>query len=167
MPALRYRVPVRWLFPIASVVWAFVDVVLIVLAFTSAGPPVWFVVLWLGVTGWIGFNFLWRIPYEVLVEDGHLTWRGFFRTQSVPMSDITRLSLAMTGNMQIVERRDGSKLRIAVMQGYGPFIRSVVEAYPDIPIAVGRYSAFVDKVRLQRQDETKAVTTSPEQSRKD
>lgn len=161
MAVLSYRLPVRWLFPVVAVVWAVVDIVLIVAAFASGGPPVWFVALWMAITGWIGFNFLWRMPYEVTVENDLLTWRGFFRTEAVPMSDVARMSLAMTGNMQVIERRNGSKLRIAVMQGYGPFISSVVEAYPGIPIAVGRYAAFVEKVRLQRQDDGKRTGGPP------
>lgn len=118
------------------------------------GGPWWFCALWLLIIGWIGFTFIWRLPYEVVINDGHLTWRGYRQRRTVPMSDVARMTLAFSGNVQIVECRDGSRLRIGVMQGYAPFIQSVVEEYPDLSIELGRYAGFVEKVRFQRRDKS-------------
>jgi hypothetical protein len=62
------------------------------------------------------------------------------------------MSLAYSGSIQVIECRDGTKLRVAVMQGYDSFLRSVAAAYPDVPISQGKYAAFVDKVQLKPTD---------------
>jgi hypothetical protein len=149
-PKLVYRLPIVWLAPAAMGVMTAVGVVGLVLNLIYGGPW-WILLLWLLGVAWLSYNFIWRLPYEVVVENECLNWRGYRGTQTVALSDIDRMSTAYSGSVQVLECRDGRRLRIGVMQGYQPFIRSVMDAYPDIPISGGRYSALVEKVQLPRR----------------
>jgi hypothetical protein len=155
--SITYRVPSAWLAPGVLGMMGAMGTAFLILSLVQGGPWL-FMIVWLAAVAWMSFNFLWKTPCEVVVEGGRLTWRGFWRIRTVYVTDISQLTLAYLGTIQVVEDRDGHRLWIPVMQGCERFIQSLIEAYPDLPVAPGRYARFVDRVRLGRYEEGNGET---------
>jgi hypothetical protein len=151
---ITYQSGIAWIAPGIFLMAAAMGALVLVVSFVQGGP-VWFVALWFGLMAWIAFNAIVRSARSVEVWDGILVWRSWFTTQRVALKDVDRLSLAFGGTVQVIECRDGRRLRVALAQGYRPFIERLARTYPDLKIEGGRYAAFVDRVQLLRppQDE--------------
>jgi hypothetical protein len=145
---ISYQSGIAWLAPGIFALMAVMGVLWFVAGLVQGGFPVWFGVLWFAGLGWIAFNMIWRQARSVVVVNGTLYWTTWFKQEQIALKDIVRLSLASRGSIQVIECRDGRKLRVAVAQGYRPFIERLARTYPDLDIELGAYSRFVDKVRL-------------------
>jgi hypothetical protein len=147
---VQYRPPAASTYPFILGFGALVGLVMLVVAATSGGPW-WFVLIVLAVLGWNAYNYLIRSARNVSIRLGTLSWTGWFRSEQVPLDQIVRVSLRLGGAFQVVECRDGRKLWISIAQGYRPFGEALAEALPDIPVDLGGYSRFVDRMRVRRK----------------
>lgn len=154
-PPICYCVPIKWLAPVLVPVMIVGGITFLVV--TSLTHGVWLLpALWLALMGWIGFNFIWLLPFEVVVSNGKMTWKGYLRTYTFSVSDVLRITNALQGNVQVIELRGGRKLRIGVMQGYRQFIERLSGAYPDILVDTSAYATYVDRLRLRRNRATRS-----------
>jgi hypothetical protein len=112
-------------------------------AFLDAGQLRFLVILWLAGMSWLAYNYLVRLAREVVVTGERLFWSNYFTTIELPLSDVVRLRSASFGLEEVVECRDGRRLRVRVRPGYRPFIEAVARAHPDLPIELGAYSGYV------------------------
>lgn len=146
---ISYQSRMAWMAPGIIVFMLPVGVIWMYLAIIQNGP-VWFGLLWFGVLGWNGYNMIVRQARSIVVAGGNLVWRGWLRTESVAKQEVARLTLAQGGAEQVIELRDGRKLRVAIGQGYRSFLERLGRAYPDLPIEIGWYSRFADGFGLFR-----------------
>jgi hypothetical protein len=114
------------------------------------GGPVLFILVWLGMVGWLAFNFLVRMAHAVAVTNGKLFWTSYVTTTVLDLSQVVRMRLAYGGSVQVIECRDGRKLRVPIIQGYQRFIVALAGAYPKLNIEEGRYSRLVEQVQIFR-----------------
>ncbi len=112
-----------------------------------AGGPWWILVLWLMGVGWMSFGHL-RVAYAVTVEGGRLHWKGYFREESVLLTEIVSVRSISNGQIEVVECADGRKLPIGVFQRYKQFVQAINQAYPGTPFSVSAYAEFIDKMRF-------------------
>jgi hypothetical protein len=144
---LSYRIP-----DLAPGVFALLGVfgVLFVALMVVQGGPVLFGIAWLGLMAWLGFNYLVRMAHAVAVTNGTLFWTTYFRTEEVRVSEIERMTLAFGGSVQVIECRDGRRLRVPIMQGYEPFVTALAREYLSLKIDLGRYARTVNQVQVFR-----------------
>lgn len=117
--ALVYRVPAAGTFPFILGFMALVGFLALALTLTGDGP-LWFVLVYLAIVGWNAWSFLFRFARAASIESGALRWTGFVSSESVRLDEITRLSVWPGSSVQVVECRDGRKLRIPITPGYRP-----------------------------------------------
>jgi hypothetical protein len=125
--AIEYRVPGASTFPAILAFMMLVGLMGLILTLTSGGP-LWFVLAYLAIVGWNAFNFLVRFARSVSIKAGTLHWIGFLGSESVPLATVARLSVWFGGSVQVVETREGRKLRIPIMQGYRRFGEALADA---------------------------------------
>jgi xanthosine utilization system XapX-like protein len=146
--AVEYRVPAASAAPGMLGIGMLVGIFFLVVSVTTGDPPLWFVLAFLAIWGWQAFNYLVRFARAASIESGTLHWTGYLKSEQVPLDQIARVSLGFGGTVQVVECRDGRKLRIPIMQGYRSFGEALAEALAGISVELGSYSRFVDRVRF-------------------
>jgi hypothetical protein len=117
------------------------------------GGPWAFVLVWLGVMGGVSYGLLGVSCHEVSIEDGMFRWRTAFRHGVVPMEGLVRVNAWPGGTIHVFEFRDGTRVRVGVMQGYARFLERLSEAYPSLPVPGATYAVFVDHMRVGHGDD--------------
>ncbi len=111
------------------------------------GGPWWFFILWLAGVAWIAVNVLYRTSYELRVDNGFLHWHGFLRSGKVLVPDVVSVSSEFLGSIAVFTCRDGTRIRVAVFQGFAPFLTALTEAHPLLAATPGWYARFVDRAQ--------------------
>jgi len=115
------------------------------------GPPLWFILLWFAMLGWLAVNGLYRTNYELRFDDTYLYWQGFLRSGKVRLSDVLAVDSEFLGSIAVFVCRDGRKIRAGVLQGFAPFLSSLSAANPSLGAKPGLYARFVDQAQLRRR----------------
>lgn len=133
------------MWPFAIAIFGVAGCAALVAEIIQRGPWPLFAMFLLGV-GWMAYNSL-RASYELVVSGEQITWRSFVGKGQVLMSDVVSVRSRYSGSVQVFECADGTRFRVAVLQGYRPFIEAVARAHPNFPASVGRYARLVDRTR--------------------
>jgi hypothetical protein len=142
----RY-LPIGWsMFPAILAILAICGIGALVASIVSAGPS-WFFVLFLAMVAWLAVNGLYRTGYELKFDDAYLYWRGFFRSGRVLVSDIVGVESEFLGSIAVFICRDGQRIRVAVLQGFAPFLKALTEAHPSLGARPGWYARFVERAQ--------------------
>src|ERR1700682_3460527 len=115
------------------------------------GPPLWFTLLWFAMLGWLAANSLYRTNYELRFDDTYLFWRGFLRSGKVQLADVLAVDSEFLGSIAVFVCRDGGKIRVAVLQGFAPFLSSLSAVNPSLGAQPGLYARFVERAQLRRR----------------
>lgn len=135
---ISYQSPIAWIAPGVFALMAAIGVLWFVAGFLQGGP-LWFGAIWVAIGGWNAINMIGRQARSVVVVNDTLYWTTWFRQEQVAVEDVVRLSLASVGAVQVIECRDGRKLRFAIAQGYRLFIDRLATTYPDLEIERGAF----------------------------
>lgn len=144
---LAYRAPATWMmWPAAIGILGFGGVVALVGSVVGRGP--WpFLLVFIAAIAWMGYNIL-PAAYEVRVVDDSLIWRAFVRAGSMRLADIQSVRSLFNGSIQEYKGAGGRRFRVAVAQGYQPFVETLSRLHPEIPFNDSGYARFVERVRL-------------------
>jgi hypothetical protein len=125
---MRYQ-PMPWLprlLPLGVVLFGAIVVVFVLGSLRGDGPPVWFLVFWLGALAWNAYWWLFRICSEVAVDDSTLSWSAALQRGSAPMSDVRRLR----------KSRASRQMAVIELQGRRPLIVPVRYGFSDLQNAI-------------------------------
>jgi hypothetical protein len=136
---ISYQSRIGWLAPGVLGLMTVIGLIWFAAGIAHGDFPLWFGVLWFAGLAWLWFNMVWRQARSVVVVEGTLYWTSWFRREQVPIADVARMSIRLGGTEQVIECRDGRRLRIAVAPGYRSFVDSLRGTYPDLDIAWGGY----------------------------
>ncbi len=72
---------------------------LVVVGIATGSPPLWFGLVWLGALGWMWFQALVGINFEVTLwpDDGRLQFRSVLRTRQAAIADLTSVAPSYGG----------------------------------------------------------------------
>lgn len=115
------------------------------------GGPWFFMLLWLAITLSIGVDAIWRTNYQLEFDDTHLFWRGFLRSGTILISEITSVDTEQMGAVAVFKCKNGEKIRVVILQGFAPFLVALNQAHPSIAAAPGAYARLVDRAQLKRK----------------
>lgn len=101
----------------------------------SIGPPVWFLVFWLGALAWNVYWWLFRVCVEVRVEDRTVSWAAVLRRGNAPMTDVRRLRRArMSRQMAVIELQGRRPLLVPVRYGFSELQNAIAAGAPQADI---------------------------------
>lgn len=142
----RY-LPIGWsMFPAILGIFALAGIGALVASIVTGGPW-WFFVLFLAMVAWLAVNVLCRTGYELKFDNAYLYWRGFLRSGKVLVSDVVGVDSEFLGSVAVFICRDGRRIRIAVLQGFAPFLKALTEAHPSLGAAPGWYARLVERAQ--------------------
>jgi hypothetical protein len=128
----------RLYLPAILVLFVVVGVAGVVASVRGDGPPLWFIVLWLGGVCWNAYWWGWRVGIEVAVEGRTLRWRTAATEGEVPVEDVLGISRSrMSRQMAQLRLRDRRPLQIPVRYGFGELERALAEIAPGAEIGRG------------------------------
>jgi hypothetical protein len=115
----------------------------------GTGPPAPFVLLWITAYGWNVYWWLFRIAYEVGVDDGSiLRWRSITSSHDVPLARVTGIRTPFPpfgfGLKRIIVDGDRSPLIVA-NQGYRDVVAMIAQFRPDLVIPHAWYDRFFER----------------------
>jgi hypothetical protein len=149
---LSYHAPLR-----PPVTTALVGVLLLAgifrltLSLAQHGP--WeFMALWLLVVGIAGYGILERTCNSIVIQDGRLSWWSAFSHGEMVMDQAVRVTAWPGGSVHVFEFRNGAKVRVAVMQGYLPFLQQLHETYSELSLPADTYARLINKVSVRDSD---------------
>jgi hypothetical protein len=120
---------------------------LLILSLVQGGP--WpFVVLWMVVIGSVAFGLLFLTCFEMVVKDGQMHWRTGLQHGTVPMDQAEQVVSRWGGQLYVFQFREGTRVRVGVMQGYITFLEQLHQEYPELPLPSMAYARFIDHMRL-------------------
>jgi hypothetical protein len=133
-------------FPIEFVAGGFAILALIGIAFLGAllaggGPPLaW--ALAVGMVGFASFVVYWlsQSVYELIVQNGTISWRSLRAHGSCPISDLGKVRPTWNGAAARVDTRSTRTLSVVVVSPRLPsFMRSLADAYPQLDLWTSGY----------------------------
>jgi len=110
-----------------------------------------FMLFWLALVVWMGFDGLYRTNYQLEFDDTYLSWRGFVRSGRILISDVLAVNTEWMGSVAVFTCRNGEKIRVVVLQGFAPFLTALNQAHPSIAASPGFYARFVERSQLKRK----------------
>ncbi|MGY1841438.1 MULTISPECIES: hypothetical protein [unclassified Modestobacter] len=132
-PPVSYR-PIRgarWLFPLVFAVFAVAAMWLVAATVRGDGPPLVFLLLWLGALGWNAWWFLFRISVELRVDGARLHWATPLRRGTVSLLDVALVRRSrLSPQLAVIELRTGRPLVVPVRYGFAALEREVVAGSP-------------------------------------
>jgi hypothetical protein len=103
----------------------------------STGPGWVFTAVWTAGLVYAGGVFLWRVVYELRLEDGVLTWKTPLRSGSVPVSAIIELRpLRSARNGELIRLAGGPKLIVMMRRGFQAFVDDLSRQAPGLRVTV-------------------------------
>lgn len=98
-----------------------------------------FVVIYVWNVYWVGT----RIAVTLSLDDGVIRWRAPFRCGSIAVADVTAIdSRGWPGAALTIHHRDGGLRCQVMMRGLEPFLRTIGERRPDVPIDVEKVRTY-------------------------
>jgi hypothetical protein len=127
--------------------FAVVAVVMLATTASDSGPPLPFLLLWIAIAIFNGYWFLFRIVYELELDDQILRWRTPLRRGSVALLDIAELRPFRLGsNIEIIELDDGTRLRVFVRKGFRAFADELAAQRPGLPVRLGFQARMTERM---------------------
>ena len=125
----------RLYLPAIVALFVVVGVVLVVASVRGDGPPLWFLVLWLGAACWNAYWWFWRVCIEVAVEGRTLRWRTAVTQGQVPVDDVLGIGTSRASRqMAQIRLRDRRPLLVPVRYGFGGLERALTDAAPGLQV---------------------------------
>ncbi|MGY2079970.1 hypothetical protein [Modestobacter sp. SYSU DS0657] len=125
----------RWLIPLLFAVFGVVAVGLIIATAQGQGPPLLFLLLWLGALGWNAWWFLVRTCVELEVTGAQLHWATPLRAGAVPLLDVARIRRSrLSDTLAVIELRTGRPLMVPVRYGFAAVEREIVAGSPGVEV---------------------------------
>jgi len=129
--------------------FGFVAMGLLVAVLRDNGPPPLFAVLFLAITAWNAYWFLWRMATDLWLDGNTLHWKAPLRSGSVDVAGIEKIRpRRMTGNVEMICLRDGRPIITMATRGIEELNGDIVQLHPGLPVRVGRSVRFSNVFQL-------------------
>ncbi|MQA34294.1 hypothetical protein [Modestobacter roseus] len=125
----------RWAFPLLFAVFAVAAVALVAATLRGDGPPLLFLLLWLGALGWNAYWFLLRVCVELRVDGPQLEWATPLRRGTVSLLDVALIRRSRLSNqLAVIELRTGRPLMVPVRYGFAAVEQEIVAGSPGVEV---------------------------------
>ena len=134
-----YRMYGAWRVQIiaTSVLFLAIAIALLWSAAGSGRYPSPFTIAWSAGAVYVAQNFLWRVAYELRLEDRVFVWKTPLRSRSVSIWEIDELRPARSArNVEIIHLENGTRITVIIRRGFQEFLNDLAQKRPGLPIEV-------------------------------
>lgn len=103
---------------------------------SAGGPPIWFVLVWLGLMACVWYVYL-KIPYKIkLLDDGSLEFHSLLRQLTLHPRDISAIrGVLLSPGFIRIRHTEGTALLLGQMTGLHELIAHIREANPEATVS--------------------------------
>lgn len=151
MEVRTYRMYALWRFQILAMfaIFAVAAVALLVAALGGGhdAPPLAFSLLWIAIAVWNAYWFLWRVAYQLELDDEQLRWHAPLRQGVIPLAELQELKPFLLGSSVEVFRSFGRPdVLVFVRRGLKDFAEVIKERAPHVAIRFGTYARIAERL---------------------
>jgi hypothetical protein len=107
----------------------------------------WFALALVVALPWSGYWWLFRVAFELEMNNDRLSWKTPLRTGTVSVDEIERVRPMWFGtNVEVVEFRGRRPLFVLVSPGFRSFTHALQRRRPGLPVRFGWQATVIDKV---------------------